>query len=128
MSTDAWVRATYSIAVHGDPDHTGGAHPSHASVSGVRIEDADRVVPHGLAAVARAGLPHAARLVIAGGDTSGQVLTLLGAGRLTTLAVLDRQTCLCRVSGISSGETEVVLKGGQIGSTDFFVKAAAGQE
>ncbi|WP_109472020.1 four-carbon acid sugar kinase family protein [Ornithinimicrobium cavernae] len=84
-------------------------------------------VPEGLAHVVRTTLGSFSRLVVAGGDTSGDVLTLLGATHLTTVAVLDRDTCLCVVNGIGEETLEVVLKGGQIGGVDFFVRAARGE-
>ncbi len=101
--------------------HSGGASGAHRPDLGTRV-------PHGLAGIVRSSLGSFARLVVAGGDTSGDVLTLLGATSLTTLAVLDRDTCLCLVDGIMDQEMEVVLKGGQIGSVDFFVRAASGDE
>lgn len=85
-------------------------------------------VPRGLAHIVQSNLDDFSRLIVAGGDTSGDVLTLLGATTLTTRAVLDRDTCLCVVDGIAGGPLEVVLKGGQIGSVDFFVRAALGEE
>ncbi|WP_454778746.1 four-carbon acid sugar kinase family protein [Georgenia muralis] len=103
--------------------HSGGATsagPADRPVLGM-------TVPQGLARVVSATLGRFARLVVAGGDTSGDVLTLLGATTLTTLAVLDRDTCLCLVAGIGESDLEVVLKGGQIGSLDFFVRAAQGE-
>lgn len=84
-------------------------------------------VSRGLAHIASSSRGHFDRLVVAGGDTSGDVLTLLGATHLTTVAVLDRDTCLCMVNGMSEAPVEVVLKGGQIGSLDFFVRAAQGE-
>lgn len=89
--------------------------------------DAATAVPRGLTHIAEATRGRYARLVVAGGDTSGDVLTLMGAVKLTTLSVLDRDTCLCLVTG-RGGDSEVVLKGGQIGSTDFFIKAAEGED
>lgn len=99
--------------------HTGGA--DRPSVRG-----AAAAVPGGLAHIADATRERYARLVVAGGDTSGDVLTLMAAAKLTTLSVLDKDTCLCLVTG-RAGESEVVLKGGQIGSADFFIKAAEGE-
>lgn len=84
-------------------------------------------VSAGLAAVVSAAEGRFARLVVAGGDTSGEVLTHLGAARLTTLSVLDGQACLSEVTGMTGGPREVVLKGGQIGSMDFFITAAEGE-
>lgn len=103
---------------------------SSGATSAVDVHRADLVdrVPRGLVDIVRSALGRFARLVIAGGDTSGEVLTRLSATNLTTLAVLDRDTCLCSVHGIIEDKgLEVVLKGGQIGSVDFFVRAARGE-
>lgn len=103
--------------------HSGGASAAGGSgaVPGTRVAD-------GLAHVVSSALGRFTRLVVAGGDTSGDVLGRLGATKLTTMAVLDRDTCLCLVDGIGEDTLEVVLKGGQIGSVDFFVRAARGEE
>lgn len=103
--------------------HSGGT----TSVPKSRRGDVRDLVPQGLARLVRSAQGRFTRLVVAGGDTSGDVLTLLGATSLTTLAVLDGDTCLCLVDGIASDRAEVVLKGGQIGSVDFFVRAAQGE-
>ncbi|USQ79168.1 four-carbon acid sugar kinase family protein [Ornithinimicrobium faecis] len=104
--------------------HSGGASPARVEASA----GLGTLVPTGLAHIVSHNLGQFARLVVAGGDTSGDVLTLLGATKLTTVAVLDRDTCLCLVDGIGGSTQEVVLKGGQIGSVDFFVHAALGEE
>lgn len=104
--------------------HSAGSAPSGART----LTGPGMAVPRGLAHVVSESIGIFARLVVAGGDTSGDVLTLLGATKLTTVAVLDRDTCLCVVDGIGGGTQEVVLKGGQIGSVDFFVRAALGEE
>ena len=102
--------------------HSGGS-----PVSGRRVAELGEGVPQGLAAIADICRDGFTRLVIGGGDTSGDVLTLLGATNLTTVSVLDRDTCMCVVEGFGDGSREVVLKGGQIGSSDFFIKAADGE-
>lgn len=104
--------------------HTGGAIPAGPGWGQGQSSD----VPQGLAHIVSGNLGHFSRLVVAGGDTSGDVLTMLGATQLTTVAVLDGDTCLCKVVGIGEEPLEVVLKGGQIGSVDFFVHAANGHE
>lgn len=102
----------------------------HSDGAGRNLDEAPRPgrdVSAGLAQVVTTAAGRYSRLVVAGGDTSGEVMTHLGAARLTTLSVLDDDTCLCEVTGMNGGTAEVVLKGGQIGSMDFFVKAAEGE-
>jgi uncharacterized protein YgbK (DUF1537 family) len=62
-----------------------------------------------------------ARLLVAGGDTSGHVITALGATAMRSKTVAG-QTLLCELQAptpVIDG-LEVVLKGGQIGTLDFF--------
>jgi uncharacterized protein YgbK (DUF1537 family) len=59
------------------------------------------------------------RVVVAGGDTSSYAARELGISALTFAAPLARGAPLCRAHGWP-GELELVLKGGQIGSEDFF--------
>jgi uncharacterized protein YgbK (DUF1537 family) len=74
----------------------------------------------------RAGL--VGRLVVAGGDTSGQVVAALGARSLDVVAALAPGGPVCV---LSSGDPacdglEVALKGGQVGGADYFLRAADG--
>jgi uncharacterized protein YgbK (DUF1537 family) len=65
------------------------------------------------------------RLVIAGGDTAGRALSALGVEALEYVAEVDRGAVLCRATA-TRGELdglEVVAKGGQVGSLDFFERA-----
>lgn len=61
------------------------------------------------------------RAVIAGGDTSSHAAGELGIQALTFAAPLARGAPLCRAHGWP-GELELVLKGGQVGSEEFFEK------
>lgn len=65
------------------------------------------------------------RLGIAGGDTSSLALQRLGVESLSYLADIEPGICLCRlhapdIPGLDC--MEVALKGGQMGSPDFFEK------
>lgn len=73
----------------------------------------------------RTGLP---RAVIAGGDTSGHAMTALGVTALSALAPLAPGAPLCRVHSQNEAidGLEVTLKGGQMGSREFFIKAKTG--
>ncbi|HTW10606.1 MAG TPA: four-carbon acid sugar kinase family protein [Acidimicrobiales bacterium] len=62
------------------------------------------------------------RLVVAGGDTAGQVMRAIGGDGLDYLTTIAGTSALCTLrAGLCSGKPiEVVLKGGQIGGPDFF--------
>jgi uncharacterized protein YgbK (DUF1537 family) len=65
------------------------------------------------------------RLIVAGGDTSGRVLARLPIDALEAVAPLAPGSPLCRAySKVPAFEgLELALKGGQVGSPDFFIKA-----
>jgi uncharacterized protein YgbK (DUF1537 family) len=68
------------------------------------------------------------RVAVAGGDTSSQVLQVLGPDALEVVARLAPGAPLCRTLS-RSPEThgiEIALKGGQMGGMDFFEKLRAG--
>jgi len=61
------------------------------------------------------------RIVICGGDTSSHAIQQLGVHALTWIANIQPGGPLCRVHADSGLDgLEVVLKGGQVGSEDFF--------
>jgi uncharacterized protein YgbK (DUF1537 family) len=62
------------------------------------------------------------RAVVAGGDTSSHAVAELGLNALTYAAPLTRGVPLCRAHGGSAGRLELALKGGQVGSDNFFRK------
>lgn len=67
------------------------------------------------------------RVVVAGGDTSGHVVTALGATAMKSKSVIG-DTLLCELEATSPTihGLEVVLKGGQIGAIDFFERVRLG--
>ena len=69
------------------------------------------------------------RVVVAGGDTSGQVASALGIESMEMSAELTRGAPLCRVSAPNSPAdgVEFVFKGGQIGKVDFFHQVEQGR-
>ncbi|MEO3753139.1 four-carbon acid sugar kinase family protein [Streptomyces sp. B6B3] len=80
-------------------------------------------------AVAHAGVR---RVVVAGGDTAGQVVRALGARTAEIVALLGPGTALCRL-GAPHGPldgVQILLKGGQAGDVDLFprVRGGAGGE
>jgi uncharacterized protein YgbK (DUF1537 family) len=66
------------------------------------------------------------RVVVAGGDTSSHSVQELNLTALTYSAPLASGAPLCRAHGWS-GPLELVLKGGQVGSDDFFEKVLSCQ-
>jgi uncharacterized protein YgbK (DUF1537 family) len=62
------------------------------------------------------------RMVVAGGETAGAVVTRLGVRRLRIGAEIDPGVPWTRASG-SGGDLLLALKSGNFGATDFFLKA-----
>ena len=98
---------------------------------GIRPETANaslgKALGHLVAEIRRStGLP---RIAVGGGDTSGHVLTELQADALSAVAPLAPGAPLCRVHAPQQPEIdglEVTLKGGQMGSPDFFIQTKTG--
>jgi len=69
------------------------------------------------------------RAIIAGGDTSSHAVTRLGISALTFAAVMAPGAPLCRAESDLPGMhgLELVLKGGQVGSRDFFEQVRKGR-
>jgi 3-oxoisoapionate kinase len=69
------------------------------------------------------------RILIAGGDTSTHAVKKLGLSALTFVAPLTPGAPLCRghAPGSPFDGLELVLKGGQIGPDDFFVRVRDGR-
>ncbi|KWX25589.1 hypothetical protein AFM11_04975 [Mycolicibacterium wolinskyi] len=66
------------------------------------------------------------RLLVAGGDTSGDIIGMAGVTAIEISSSIDVAGLLCRSFGRNSvlDNAEVVLKGGQVGSDDFFLRVA----
>lgn len=66
------------------------------------------------------------RLLIAGGDTSGDIVSMAAVTAIEIVASIDVAGLLCRTFGAGSvlDGAEVVLKGGQVGGDDFFLTVA----
>ncbi|MGG1554742.1 four-carbon acid sugar kinase family protein [Paenibacillus ferrarius] len=99
------------------------------AAQGLRSEESSRILGSALGLLTKAlvqkfRLP---RVLIAGGDTSGYVTRELGIYALACKAVLDPGGPLCRAYAVEApfDGLELVLKGGQVGSPDFFAKVAA---
>lgn len=66
------------------------------------------------------------RLVVAGGDTSGEIISMADVTAIEIVSSIDVAGLLCRTFGAGSvlDGAEVVLKGGQVGGDDFFLRVA----
>jgi uncharacterized protein YgbK (DUF1537 family) len=84
--------------------------------AGALLEDAMALIAEGL--VARG----VRRMVVAGGETSGAVVTKLGVSRLRIGAEIDPGVPWTLASG-SGEDLLLALKSGNFGATDFFLKA-----
>ncbi|MFG1912102.1 four-carbon acid sugar kinase family protein [Kribbella sp. NPDC048928] len=67
------------------------------------------------------------RLVLSGGDTSGNVLRRLGVEQLRIAARPWGNVALCHASGAALPQLEIVLKGGQMGHASLFDDIRTGQ-
>lgn len=102
-----------------------------ARTAGLGREEAALRTGQALARVTRALLeraPALRRVVVAGGDSSGEVASALGVQALTIAARLAPGAPLCRASARDARRDglELVLKGGQMGGVDFFGAARDG--
>lgn len=91
-------------------------------------EAAARQVGQALAEVMRRLLQQVPlpRVLVAGGDSSGEVAQRLGVDALTIQAGLTPGAPLCRAWRADGAAMELVLKGGQMGSPSFFGSVRAG--
>lgn len=98
-----------------------------AKDEGIPFADAQDGIGKALGAISRRAVQRfgLARLVVAGGDTSGRVLDALPITALELKHPLSpgAPVCLCHVDDPEFEGLEVVLKGGQLGSSDLFVRA-----
>lgn len=101
-----------------------------AADAGLSRQDAARGIGRALAQVMRHVLDRAKpdRVVVAGGDSSGEIVNGLGIQALTVVAQLSPGAPLCRSWSRDPNRSglEIVLKGGQMGDEDFFGLALAG--
>ncbi|WP_428938769.1 four-carbon acid sugar kinase family protein [Fontivita pretiosa] len=70
------------------------------------------------------------RVLVAGGDTSGQVAQALGIESMEMIAELTRGSPLCRVTapGSPADGIQITFKGGQIGKQNFFTFVRDGKD
>lgn len=102
-----------------------------AARAGLSRADAARRVGHALAQVMRRLLDRVAlnRVVVAGGDSSGEVASALSIRALAVAAAMAPGAPLCRAISDHAGRDglEIVLKGGQMGAPSFFGAVRAGR-
>jgi uncharacterized protein YgbK (DUF1537 family) len=101
-----------------------------AGLAGLSRPDAARVVGATLAEVTKRLLDRAPlqRMVIAGGDSAGEIVSALNIQALTAVAGLTPGAPLCRIWSDHAHRDGlgIVLKGGQIGNESFFGQVRAG--
>jgi len=120
------------FSAEGPDDESVNRFDQLAQNAGLSRPDAARAVGATLAEVMRRMLDRArpGRVVIAGGDSSGEIMNALNIQALTITASLTPGAPLCRTwsDDESRNGLEIVLKGGQIGDETFFGQARAGGE
>jgi 3-oxoisoapionate kinase len=119
----------YSAEGPDDPAVRGFA--DAAAAAGLSRTDAAVRIGDALAAIMRGlldGVPSLRRIVVAGGDSSGAVAGSLDIAALTVDAALAPGAPLCRAWSDDPRRDglQIVLKGGQMGTADFFRRAQAG--
>ncbi|MFZ4289011.1 3-oxo-isoapionate kinase OiaK [Variovorax sp. HJSM1_2] len=102
-----------------------------ARAAGLGRDEAAQRTGQALAQVMRGLLdrcPQLRRVVVAGGDSSGAVASVLGIQALSIAARLAPGAPLCRATSRDARRDglELVLKGGQMGAVNFFVQARDG--
>ena len=125
------LAAGQSVVVHsarGPDDPRIALYRRALAATGLSPEEGNRRIGEALGEIL-AGMCQAtglARSVIAGGDTSGHAARKLGLQALTALAETVPGAALCTGHLRSGGQIEIALKGGQMGTTDYFGRIRAG--
>jgi uncharacterized protein YgbK (DUF1537 family) len=100
--------------------HTDSSRPLDASLASDTLATKVREVLH--------AAPQVKRLLLCGGDTSGDIARALGVTRIRFAGTLVRGAPLCTVRSTDAriDRMEMVFKGGQIGPDDFFARVRDG--
>ena len=120
-------RSALIFSAEGPDDPSVLGFDATAAAAGLTREAAARRVGAALADIMR-GIVLASdvrRIVVAGGDSSGEVMQALDVDALTIAAGLAPGAPMCRTWSTQArfDGLEVTLKGGQMGGADFFVQA-----
>ncbi|WP_127145425.1 four-carbon acid sugar kinase family protein [Pelagibacterium montanilacus] len=127
----AVLSAGLSVLIHsarGPDDPSVAAFRSAVADSGLDASEANARVGAALGQILaqlleRAGLE---RVVVSGGDTSGHACLQLGVEALTALAPTIPGAALCTAHGKNGSTFQLALKGGQMGTPDYFGWIRAG--
>lgn len=123
-------RSAIVFSAEGPDDDSVREFDAIAAAAGQKPLDAAREVGRVLGEVMRRLLDRTQvkRAVVAGGDSSGEVMEALGIEALTIAAGLTPGAPLCRAwsSNPRRDGLEIVLKGGQMGDSQFFGAVRAG--
>lgn len=102
----------------------------HCEATGASMAEAQQALGDALGEIALSLTQRHAlrRLVLVGGDTSGRIVGHLPIDALEAVSPLARGSPICRAYSADArfDGMELVLKGGQVGDSDFFVSAKAG--
>jgi uncharacterized protein YgbK (DUF1537 family) len=133
LAAEAIVAGTSALvfSAEGPDDETVTGFDELAETAGLSRGDAARAIGTALAEVMRRLLDTVplSRVVVAGGDSSGEVASKLGIDALSVAASLVPGAPLCRAWSDQKGRDglEIVLKGGQMGTASFFGAVRAGR-
>lgn len=123
-------RSALVFSAEGPDDTEVLAFDQHAARAGLSRAEAARAVGACLAEVMRRLLDQhpLQRVVVAGGDSSGEVASVLGIEALTVLARVTPGAPLCRAWSANPRRDglELILKGGQMGGEAFYGQALQG--
>jgi len=124
-------RSVVLYSASGPGDDAIAAGRAELAARGYRPEDSSRVLGTAMGTLARELVAELGlrRLLVAGGDTSGYVTRELGVYALSCLTELEPGGPLCRAwsSDPRFDGLELVLKGGQVGSPNFFEHVRRGR-
>lgn len=123
-------RSALVFSAEGPDDPEVLAFDQHAAQAGLSRAEAARCVCASLAEVMKRLLDQhpLQRVVVAGGDSSGEVASVLGIEALTVLARVTPGAPLCRAWSAQPRRDglELILKGGQMGGEAFYGQALQG--
>ncbi|WP_300063697.1 four-carbon acid sugar kinase family protein [uncultured Roseobacter sp.] len=128
---DAALKAGPSPIVYSarGPDDPGiAAFRNTAATAGLAMDEANARLGAALGGILSGLIEHGGhrRAAIAGGDTSSHAVNSLGVHALTAIAATVPGAALCQGHRDDNAPLEIALKGGQMGTPDFFGRIRAG--